>query len=339
MIGVTDSDDNMESEKIIDFIHHSLGISRGSSTVTLEKRISDEYPVYADIVIKENSINFIIELKKRLSLQAFSQVTFQQALLKNELSDDRNVFVIAANVIPSEYQSLAKKMGIQLIQLPYNLLVHQKNLTSTSKGKLTADKSWRVVSRLLKDKTISIRQISVIEGISYGLSHKVIQELLDSHIASKDGYLIKISDISPLLNIIAWERNMKKLKIDEFWLPHDTAHSAAQELSYVSEKQGINLVFNSFTAAGLYTGYAVKHDELHFYIDKEQLPFFKKQYEEISGSIRAVVYRPDRDVMRNSNKIEGVRITSPSQTLLDIAGMGYSGITLAKSMVELFDKL
>jgi hypothetical protein len=282
---------------------------------------------------------YIIELKKRLSLQTFSQVALQQALLKNELSNYRNIFVIAANVITSEYQSLAEKMGIQLIQLPYNLLVHQKNFTPSSKGKITADKSWRVVTRLLKEKATSIRQISVKEGISYGLSHKVIQELLDSHIASKDDYLIRISDISPLLNIIAWERNLKKLKIDEFWLPHENIHPAAQELSYVSEEQGINLVFNSFTAAGLYTGYAVKHDELHFYLEKEQLTSFKNQYEETSGSIRAVVYRPDRDVMRNSNTIEGVKVTSPGQTLLDIAGMGYSGITLAKNMVEIFDKL
>ena len=258
---------------------------------------------------------------------------------ENELSNYRNIFVIAANVITSEYQSLAEKMGIQLIQLPYNLLVHQKNFTPSSKGKITADKSWRVVTRLLKEKATSIRQISVKEGISYGLSHKVIQELLDSHIASKDDYLIRISDISPLLNIIAWERNLKKLKIDEFWLPHENIHPAAQELSYVSEEQGINLVFNSFTAAGLYTGYAVKHDELHFYLEKEQLTSFKNQYEETSGSIRAVVYRPDRDVMRNSNTIEGVKVTSPGQTLLDIAGMGYSGITLAKNMVEIFDKL
>ena len=332
-------DENKKSEKIIDFIHHSLGISHESSIVTLEERISDEYPIHADIIIKYNSINYIIELKKRLSLQAFSQVALLQILLKNELSNNRNVFVIAASVITSEYQSLAEKMGIQLIQLPYNLLVHQKNFTPSSKGKITADKSWRVVTRLLKEKAISIRQISVKEGISYGLSHKVIQELLDSHIASKDGYLIRIADISPLLNIIAWERNLKKLKIDEFWLPHENVHPAAQELSYVSEEQGINLVFNSFTAAGLYTGYAVKHDELHFYLEKEQLDSFKNQYEETSGFIRAVVYRPDRDVMRNSNTIEGVRVTSPGQTLLDIAGMGYSGITLAKSMVEIFDKL
>jgi len=69
------------------------------------------------------------------------------------------------------------------------------------------------------------------------------------------------------------------------------------------------------------------------------LTSFKNQYEETSGSIRAVVYRPDRDVMRNSNTIEGVKVTSPGQTLLDIAGMGYSGITLAKNMVEIFDKL
>jgi hypothetical protein len=257
--------------------------------------------------------------------------------MRNESSD--NVFIIAANVIPPDFLSFAEKTGIRLIQLPHNLMVYQKKTGSSSKGKLTADKSWRVVTRLLKEKTISIRQISIQEGISYGLSHKVMQELVDSHIATKEEYNIRISDISSLLNIVAWERNMKKLKIDEFWLPHDQALTAARELSQVCDEQSIDLAFNSFTAAGLYTGYAIKHDEIHLYLDKKHLSFLKNTYEEICGSIRAVVYIPDRDIMVQSKIIEGVRITSPSQTLLDIAGMGHTGITLAKKMVEIFDRL
>lgn len=337
MIHVSQSPEDNEYEKIIDYILSSLSISRDSTAVSLEEPITTDSPVRADVVIRDTKATYFVEITKRLSLSALSRVTLQQALMRSESPD--NVFIIAANVIPSDFHSLAQKTDIKLIQLPHNLTVYQKKTGSSSKGKLTADKSWRVVTRLLKEKSISIRQISIQEGISYGLSHKVIQELLDSHVAIKDEYTIRMADISPLLNIIAWERNMKKLKIDEFWLPHEEVHIAAQELSRVSEEQGIDLAFNSFTAAGLYTGYAIKHDEIHLYIDKKHLSFLKNIYEEICGSIRAVVYNPDRDIMAQSKIIEGVRVTSPSQTLLDISGMGYSGVTLAKKMVEIFDSL
>ncbi len=226
-----------------------------------------------------------------------------------------------------------------MIQLPHNLTIPRITNQYAPKGKITAEKSWRIICRLLKVKTSSIRQLALKENISYGLAHKVIQELLDSDIAIKNANIIQIKDISPLFNIIAWERNTRKLQVNEFWLPHQDFHSAAQELIEVGMKHGFELVCNSFTAAGLYTGYAMKHDEIHFYIDKEYIPFLQNTYEDKTGRIKAVVYLPDRDVSKSSKNIEGIQVTSPGQTLLDIAGMGYSGINLAKKMVEIFDRL
>lgn len=81
---MTNPDDNMESEKIIDFIHHSPGISRESSIVTLEERISDEYPVHADIVIKDNSINYRGCCLTNI-LKNFGKYFFQSTSLENNL--------------------------------------------------------------------------------------------------------------------------------------------------------------------------------------------------------------------------------------------------------------
>jgi len=328
-----------ESDKIVSYIIHSLNLPQNSVRVSHEVLISPDYPIRIDIMIEENQHRYYVEIKKRLTLQALEQVTLQQALLKNEIPPGMATFIIATPIIPEVFHELAYKTGINLIKLPHNLIVSDKNKISTSKTKLTADKSWRVVTRLLKEKTISIRQIALQEGISYGLSHKVVRELLDSHIATKDEYYIRISDVSSLLNIVAWERSLKKLKIDEFWLPHENAHTAAREITHVSEDQKIPFACNSFTAAGIYTGYAVKHNEVHFYLNKEHLSFFKSNYGEPSGSVKAVVYHPDRDILFQSRIIEGIQVTSPGQTLLDIAGMGYSGINLAKQMVEIFDHL
>jgi hypothetical protein len=36
---------------------------------------------------------------------------------------------------------------------------------------------------------------------------------------------------------------------------------------------------------------------------------------------------------------EGIRIVSASQTLLDLAGMGYSAMDITKAMVSMYDKI
>jgi len=48
---------------------------------------------------------------------------------------------------------------------------------------------------------------------------------------------------------------------------------------------------------------------------------------------------PDRDVFGDAREKEGVLIVSPSQTLLDIAGLGYSGRDITKAMVEKYATL
>ncbi|WP_304022002.1 hypothetical protein [Methanospirillum hungatei] len=323
----------------MDFIVSTLGIQSKDAMISYEEPIITDTPVQSDILIQDPKWTYVIEVKKRVSIESFSYTALQKALIEKETSKKNYRFIIAATVIPQEIQLLAEKINVELVQLPHNLTIPQITDQYATKGKITAEKSWRVICRLLKEKRTSIRQLAVKEHVSYGLAHKVIQELLDSDIAIKNVNLIQIQDISPLFNVIAWERNTRKLQISEFWPPHQDFHSAAQELSDVGMKHGFELVCNSFTAAGLYTGYAMKHDEIHFYIDKEYIPFLLNTYTDKTGRIKAIVYLPDRDVSKSSKLIEGIRVTSPGQTLLDIAGMGYSGINLAKKMVEIFDRL
>lgn len=329
----------VDNEKIVDFIVSALGIQSKDAMITYEEPIITDTPVRTDILIQDPKWTYVIEVKKRVSLESFSYTALQKTLLEKEPSKKNYRFIIAATVIPEEIQSLAEKINVELIQLPHNLGTSRIPNQYSPKGRITAEKSWRIVCRLLRDKSSSIRQIALKVNVSYGLAHKVIQELLDSDIAIKNENLIQIEDISPLFNIIAWERNLRKLQVNEFWLSHQDSYSVARELSDVSMKHGFELVCNSFTAAGLYTGYAVKHDEIHLYIDKEYIPFLQETYADKTGRIKAIVYLPDREVSKSSRTIEGIRVTSPGQTLLDITGMGYSGINLAKKLVEIFDRL
>ncbi|MCX9083247.1 MAG: hypothetical protein OIN87_00415 [Candidatus Methanoperedens sp.] len=80
----------------------------------------------------------------------------------------------------------------------------------------------------------------------------------------------------------------------------------------------------SYTAAGLYTGYTIRHDAVYLYIDKKEIDFFKNTFRvtEKQG-IKARIYTPDRDVFADTREKEGIQIVSPSQELLDLAGFGY----------------
>ncbi|MBU3965799.1 MAG: hypothetical protein KKG76_00245 [Euryarchaeota archaeon] len=70
------------------------------------------------------------------------------------------------------------------------------------------------------------------------------------------------------------------------------------------------------------------------------MDFFKNTFRvtEKQG-IKARIYVPDRDVFGDARDKEGIRIVSPSQTLLDLAGLGYSGRDITKAMVEKYATL
>ncbi|WP_462273642.1 hypothetical protein [Methanohalophilus sp.] len=68
--------------------------------------------------------------------------------------------------------------------------------------------------------------------------------------------------------------------------------------------------------------------------------YFKELFESsLANSIKAIIYRPDREVFQNTLEKEGVRIVSASQTLLGLAGMGYSAMDITKAMVAKYDLL
>ena len=55
--------------------------------------------------------------------------------------------------------------------------------------------------------------------------------------------------------------------------------------------------------------------------------------------IKPWIYTTDRDVFSDTKEIESVTVTSPAQTLLDIAGLGYSGLDIAKVMVDNYARI
>ena len=150
----------------------------------------------------------------------------------------------------------------------------------------------------------------------------------------RDSYL-RISDVNKLLNGLAWERPFENLRAAEVTIEYDHAFRAAHDISHSLTNQNIKVAFTSYTAGGLYTGYAVRHDAVYFYLEKNDINLFKELFStEGKEGIKALLYVPDRDVFSAVREVESVVVTSPAQTLLDLAGLGYSGLDIAKVMVD-----
>ena len=186
----------------------------------------------------------------------------------------------------------------------------------------------------------SIRQLSLLEKVSYGWAHATIKSLLSQGVVTKKENYISISDTNKLLNGVAWERPFENLFADEINIDYQDAFKAASELSWILKNKEIKFAFTSYTAAGLYTGYAVRHDTVYLYLEKKEMDFFKNTFRETEKQgIKARIYTPDRDVFVDAREKEGILVVSPSQALLDLAGLGYSGRDITKAMVDKYASL
>ena len=126
----------------------------------------------------------------------------------------------------------------------------------------------------------SIRQLSLLEKVSYGWAHATIQSILSQGVVTRKENYVSISDTNKLLNGVAWERPFENLFADEINIDYQDAFKAASELSQILKNKGIKFAFTSYTAAGLYTGYAVRHDTVYLYLEKKEMDFFKNTFRE-----------------------------------------------------------
>lgn len=298
--------------------------------------------IRVDMVIQDGNNKFFVEISSKPGIDAVARLVLLKELLRSQFEDLSGIFfVIAAKIFPPDVEKIADRTDIKLVTIPHSI-EHpaQKYDQLPGKIKVSSEKSWKVITRLLKERMTSIRQLSIMEKVSYGWAHSTIQGLIKQGIVIKKGNYVSVSDANKLLNGAAWERPFENLYAGEIDIEYHDAFKAASELSHMLKKRGIRFAFTSYTAAGLYTGYAIRHDTVYLYIEKNEIDFFKNTFRETEKpGIKARIYTPDRDVFYDAREKEGVLIASPSQTLLDLAGLGYSGRDITKAMIDKYASL
>ncbi len=330
-----------ENNPILDHIKRELEISDNAS-VSWEVSISKEFPFKADLVIEDYSQKYIIEIKSRLTIDTIGRQMVLKHLLRTTDSRNRHAeFVVACKHISPEMEKIAHTCDIRVIALPYRAHIPENEKADVRRiEKISSEKSWKIVTALLTEKESSIRHIALKSNVSYGWTHATVKSLIAKGIIVEVNKYVHLQDIPKLLNGIAWERPFEKLYYDAAVLPETDAMSAARTITRMCDKQDIDCGFTSFTAGGLYTKYGFRHDTVYVYIQKDHLnPFLTSFASSDTHGIKIRVYKPDRDVFSDTRITEDIRLVSPAQALLDLAGLGYGGRDLTLKFVENYARL
>lgn len=313
-----------KSDEVSSLLVALLGLSGDARREPVE-----EMGVRPDLVFLDGNKWYVVEVVNTASVEKLAQLVLYQRLMENS----RNThFVLAAKVIPTSVLEIADKVGVEIVNLPRGISIAQER--EAQRAKLTTDKAWRVSSRLLKDKACSIRQIALKEGLSYGWAHAVVKRMLTRGIAVQNGSLVEITDVNALFDAVAWERPLSDLRIGTVKSTIKGSYEAAETLTRTAREWNMPLSFTAYTAASLYVGYGARHDSVYCYVsNKDSFLELKREMGEGKG-IEIIYYSADRDVFTKSQNKEGIQVVSPDQTLLDLAGLGYSARDFALEMVK-----
>lgn len=308
-------------------LNSKLGLS-GNAVIEIKPTIGDNELVRPDLIIRDGKRIMIVEVKKKIDIGSISKHTLFQRLIK----DDNVEFIIASIIIPDRIRDLAEELDINVIQVPPGIVIREKMEMKRPRGKITSRKSWKVLTRVLIEGITSIRNVSMKEKISYAWTHKTMTSMIDLGIMEKDGDLVKIADMGKALNMTAFERPFNEMKIGEMMIPEDMD---LKDLEKNLTNWKIEHSFTGYTAASAYTGYGIRHDSVYFYINnRKDLELLRDIFEDRKDGYRAIIYYPDRDVFSDSTVMNMITYVSPDQTLMDMAGLGYSGMDLTLQMVK-----
>ncbi|MGA9141261.1 MAG: hypothetical protein WBZ29_13630 [Methanocella sp.] len=331
-------------EPLYEFLRSKLSLS-GSARFNSNYHISNELSlIEIDLLIEDSFNKFVIEFKNNVNLSTIAQLNLYRDIVRKYHRDNTNYhFIIVGKAITPQVEYIVKSLDIDFIKIPGTINIPNSTFYRPSSGvKLTSEKSWQIIAALIKEKTTSIRHLSLIKNISYAWTHKIVQALLSQNVVAKTDNLVSISDVNKLLNGVGWERPFENLFIKEIKIKRNSSFDAAQYITDVSESANINCAFTSYTAAGLYTGYSIRGDIAYLYIKRTDIDrLIEVLSDDISndGMIIIKLYSPDRDVFSDCRILEGVKVVSPELTLLDIAGLGYKGKDILKAMVDKYASL
>lgn len=322
------------NEELTDFVRHRLP-SKNPRQLHL-----DAYQgyVHPDLAFDDGKTIFIVQVKRSaVSSADVARIFFQSEyiLSRLKLSSRRALCcVIAAPAISKEadclldsLKDIRKGTRTLFLRLSPRLLHRTGQPRTAAHGRITSPSAWRVVFALLQSPA-SIRALALNSGVSYAWCHRTVSALMTQGLVRKRESRVEITDVNRLLSGAAWERPLLALKRHELTTAYRRPVDLARELARRSEAVGALFAVTGPAHLLLSSDYTRSVDRLDVYLSSTApLEGLKDE-----GGIRIHVYNPDRQI--DVERRDGIPVVSPSQVVLDLAGMGRDWFELALVAVK-----
>lgn len=332
---------------VYQFILENLQISPDAK-IELAYPISiGERELEVNLAIESRDTLVLVEFKHRINEEAIFRIYAISRLLDKQVLDNKKIRLICAGKsLKYSVQEIANRLGVETLLIPPKLY---QNLSSVgtiseasgsfkhlkaSSSRLTSEKAWKIVCYLLTETPRNILSVSKKTGVSYGWTNTIIHELENAGMITMD-YGIRIKDIDKLLNLVSWERALEGIRLETINTDFITATQCISEIALNLNRLGVDYAFTAHSSAVLYGSSIMREDTAYIYLpnpsDRQYVKSFSVRE---TGGCRLKVYAPERDIMKSSVMVNGIRIVDICQNILDLAGLGMDGRIAAKDLVN-----
>jgi hypothetical protein len=201
--------------------------------------------------------------------------------------------------------------------------------------KLTAPISYSIVQYILENPNSS--QIDIVKrlDVSKGMVSNVSRDLVDRGVLSQHGKeQMKLKDPLKLLEALAFERPLVRLKVDDIRTEYSDLKTAEETIVHAATKSKTNYALTCFSALSKYLKYYLAYPTVHLYSDNpEEL---RHRTIEGRGDINVVLLKPDlKTILQSALGKQGLRTVTRIQTVIDLFCLGGAGRDGAIKLYEM----
>ncbi|MGA9139286.1 MAG: hypothetical protein WBZ29_03620 [Methanocella sp.] len=288
---------------------------------------------FYEVILEQEASVLVVGIKlTRATIQTVLKLSLYARVVAQRYSGRKIVLKLFAPAIaPDAKTAFVKSGGV------FQKLTSAKPRGMTSEAvKITSPGSWKVVCYFIRNEEATMNHASVETGVSYPWTRSVVKKLIDIGAATEHGKKVRLSDIGRLFEYVAWERPVNSLRAMEFTSAYEDETEALHEL--YGNVAGIipQSACALFTAADLYLEGRASGGCIQLYADENAALVTKSLLGEGNG-VSFQIYSPDRE-MDDVYLIDDIRVVSVEQTMLDLAGLGVSGLDSAKVVATYYKR-
>jgi DNA-binding Lrp family transcriptional regulator len=201
--------------------------------------------------------------------------------------------------------------------------------------KLTAPVSYSIVKYILENPDTSQIDIARNLHVSKAMVSYVSRDLADRGVLSQYGKArMKLRDPLKLLEAIAFERPLLRLKVDDFRTEYSDIKTVEETIGRAATKSVTNYAFTCYSALSKYLKYYLTYPTVHVYSDNPNE--LRRYTEDGRGDVNLVLLKPDlKTILQSAIDKQGLKTVTRIQTVIDLFCLGGAGRDGAIKLYEM----